>query len=85
MQRKTKTTTTTTNATATHDGKRTQHTESGLSCSHSGSQNTMRNLSQAGKERTKERERMEQKTAMGQRRQAVGAVRVVSSHRSDGV
>ena len=37
-------------------------------------------------ERTNERTNgTEQKTAMGQRRQAVGAVRVVSSHRSDGV
>ena len=69
MQRKTKTTTTTTtNATATHDGKRTQHTESGLSCSHSGSQNTMRNLSQAGKERTKERERTNERTERNRRR-----------------
>jgi hypothetical protein len=63
MQRKTKTTTTTTtNATATHDGKRTQHTESGHSYSRSASQNTVRNLSQAGKERTKERERTNERT-----------------------
>ena len=42
--------------------KRTQHTESGHSYSRSASKNTVRNLSQAGKERTKERERTNERT-----------------------